>query len=150
MYPAVLILHSWVRWIVLVAAAMALISLLKPGDGARARADRAVFGLMIALDIQLLLGLLLYVALSPFTTVALQDMGAAMRNPQLRFWAVEHVTMMFAAVILVHVGRVLARKAPTADSKRTKLLVCVGIAILAILGGLPWPGTPNGRPFIRV
>ena len=65
---------------------------------------------MIALDVQMLLGLLLYGVLSPYTAAAMKDFGAAMRDPVLRFWAVEHLTMMLSAVVLVHVGRVLARK----------------------------------------
>jgi hypothetical protein len=134
----------------LVAGAGAMLALLTKGEQATGRADRWVLGLMVALDVQMLLGLLLYFALSPFTTEAMQNFGAAMRNPQLRFWAVEHITMMFAAVILVHVGRVLARKSTSADSKRMKLLVCVGIALLAIVGGMPWPGMFNGRPLFRM
>ena len=105
---------------------------------------------MMALDVQMLVGLLLYFALSPFTSQALADFGAAMRTPQLRFWAVEHVTMMFAAVIVAHVGRVLARKARKPASKRMRLLVCFGLATLLLLLGTPWPGMSNGRPLFRL
>ena len=45
-----------------------------------------------------------------------------MKDPALRFWAVEHTTTMFAAIALAHVGRVLARKATTPAAKRTRLL----------------------------
>ena len=73
--------------------------------------------LTMTVDIQLLLGLPLYLVLSPVTTLAMKNFGAAMKNPQLRFWAVEHLAMMMLAVILVHVGRVLARKAPTPEPR---------------------------------
>ena len=76
--------------------------------------------------------------------------GEAMQNPQLRFWAVEHITAMFVAVVLAHVGRVLARKAKTPAAKRTRLLVCFGIATLAMLLGTPWPGMAAGRPLFRL
>lgn len=75
----------------------------------------------------------------------LDNFGAAMKDPGLRFWAVEHVSAMFAAVILAHVGRVLARKAKTTAAKRTRLLVCFGLATVLILLGMPWPGRPGGR-----
>ena len=45
-----------------------------------------------------------------------------MKDPALRFWAVEHTATMFAAIALAHVGRVLARKATTPAAKRTRLL----------------------------
>ena len=105
---------------------------------------------MIALDLQVLLGLVLYGALSPFTAQAMQDFGAAMRNPSLRFWAVEHFTLMLLAAIVVHVGRVLARKTSDTGKKRMRLLVCFAIALLLIFIGIPWPGTANGRPLFRI
>ncbi len=105
---------------------------------------------MMALDVQMLVGLILYFVLSPFTARAFTDFSAAMKNPSTRFWAVEHITAMFAAVILAHVGRVLARRAPNASAKRTRLLVCFGLATLLMLLATPWPGMANGRPIIRL
>ena len=40
---------------------------------------------------------------------------------------------MFVAVVLAHVGRVLARKAATPAAKRTRLLICFGLATLLIV-----------------
>jgi len=150
MYTTVLIIHSWVRWIALVAGVGATMAALRgKGDAAGSGTERWSLFLMMALDIQMLLGLLLYLVLSPITKEALKDFVVAMRNPQLRFWGVEHATMMFAAVILVHVGRVLARKAPTADAKRSRLLVCCGLATFAMLLGMPWPFMATGRPLFK-
>ena len=59
----------------------------------------------IALDVQFLIGLLLYVWLSPFIRDAWADMGATMRNAPLRFFAVEHVTGMLIGIALAHVGK---------------------------------------------
>jgi hypothetical protein len=149
MYPAVLLVHSWLRWVALIAGIGTLAALLKPGDASAARAERWSLALLITLDVQLLLGLLLYFALSPFTAAALKDLGAAMQNPALRFFAVEHIVTMFGAVILVHVGRVIGRTAPSPEAKRTRLLVCVGFAMVAMLAGIPWPGMASGRPLFR-
>jgi heme A synthase len=80
----------------------------------------------------------------------LDNFGAAMKDPALRFWAVEHISTMFVAVILVHVGRVLARKSLTPVAKRTRLLVCFGLATLLMMVGIPWPGRPGGRPLFRL
>ena len=150
MYTVALLIHSWVRWIALVAGfgatlAAANDSNLKPNS----RAERWGLILMMALDIQMLLGLLLYLVLSPFTAAARQNFSAAMRNPDLRFWAVDHVSSMLIAVVLVHAARVLARKATTPESRRTRLVVCFGIATFFMLFGTPWPGLANGRPLFR-
>ena len=78
------------------------------------------------------------------------NFGAAMKDPVARFWAVEHITSMLVAVILVHVGRVLGRKATSPDSKRMKLFVCFGIATVLMILSIPWPGLRAGRPLFRI
>ena len=57
---------------------------------------------------------------------------------------------MLLAVILAHLGRILARKAATPAAKRTRLLVCFGLSLLLMLAGIPWPGMTAGRPLFRV
>ncbi len=149
MYTLALIVHSWLRWVALVAGVGATFSALTDrGDGSRS--DRWGLALVTAVDLQMLVGLVLYLVLSPFTAIAMRDFGAAMKDPGLRFFAVEHVTMMFGAVILVHVGRVLARKAATPGARRTRAFVCFGLATVLMIVATPWPGMPSGRPLFRV
>jgi hypothetical protein len=153
MYFTVLLLHSWLRWLALVAGVGATFAALSKGDGtpkSLQSAERWGLIFMITLDVQMLLGLLLYGVLSPYTAAAMKDFGAAMRDPGLRFWAVEHPAIMLSAVILVHVGRVLARKSADVGTKRKRLLICFGLAVLLILLRTPWPGMANGRPLFRV
>jgi hypothetical protein len=73
-----------------------------------------------------------------------------MKEPASRFWAVEHIASMFAAIALAHAGRVLARKAATDNAKRSRLLICFGLATVLLFVGMPWPGRPGGRPLFRV
>jgi hypothetical protein len=151
MYSLVLALHSWIRWGVLAAGLFATFAAATDATGARrARSDRAGLAFVTLADIQLLLGILLYLVLSPFTKEALRDFGAAMHNPGLRFWAVEHSMTMLVAVILVHVGRVLARSAKTPASRRVRQMVCFGLATALMVIAIPWPGMTNGRPLLRV
>jgi len=145
MYTTVLLLHSWIRWIALALGIVVTASAL-----GRRPTERLGLLFMTALDTQMLLGLWLYLVLSPFTTQALNDFGAAMRDRSLRFWAVEHLTTMLAAVVLAHVGRVLARRARTPAARRTREIVCFGTATVLMLVGIPWPGLANGRPLFRV
>jgi uncharacterized membrane protein YozB (DUF420 family) len=149
MYSAVLIAHSWLRWIAILLGVVATITAFTDRGPSNA-ADRWGLFFMMVLDIQMLLGLLLYLVLSPFTAQALNNFGAAMRNPALRFWAVEHVSVMLVAVVLAHLGRVLARTARTPQSKRRRQIVCYTLATIAMIAATPWPGTANGRPLIRL
>src|SRR4029078_7808057 len=99
----------------------------------------------IALDWQTLLGLRLYVGISPITAVAFQNLSAAMRDPSLRFFVVEHAIGMIAAIALAHVGRVKVRKATSAEAKHRVALLFVSLALIAILISIPWPWMPGGR-----
>lgn len=150
MYTTVLTIHSWVRWIALIAAVGATMAALRGKvEGSNSLADRWGMIAMMALDVQLLLGLLLYFAASPNMRPILDNFGGAMKDPALRFWAVEHTTAMFGAIALAHVARVLARKARTPAAKRTRLLIGFGLATLLIILGMPWPGRPGGRGLFR-
>lgn len=146
MYSVVLFVHSWLRWVALVAGAGAVVTLARND---LSRAERWGLVLLITVDVQLLLGLTLYFALSPFTTAALKNMSAAMANPPLRFFAVDHAATMILAVVAVHVGRVLGRKAILPSTKRRRLLAAFTVALLLMLVGIPWPGLPSGRPLFR-
>jgi hypothetical protein len=151
MYTTVLTVHSWIRWIALVAGVGATMAAIRGKvEGVTSLADRWGLFAMMALDIQMLLGLLLYFVLSPNMQAILNNLGGAMKDPASRFWAVEHTSAMLAAVVLAHVGRVLARKAATPAAKRTRLLVCFGLATALMILGMPWPGRPGGRDLFRL
>jgi hypothetical protein len=151
MFDFALLVHSWLRWATLVTAVMATVAAfgIAPDGRGRDRADRWGLFLVIAMDLELLLGFLLYFALSPTTAAIFDNFGAAMRDPAARFWAVEHVSLMTLAVVLVHLARVLARKARTPGSARMRLLVCFALATISMLAAIPWPGMPAGRPLFR-
>ena len=151
MYSATLLVHSWLRWAVVIVGVIVLFRAIAGASVHRpwtAADDRAGSWFTIGLDLQVLIGLFLYFVLSPFTTDALKDFGAAMRTPQLRFWAVEHAFGMLVAVVLAHIGRLRIRKAEL-SRRHTIAAIFFGIALLAVLASIPWPGTPNGRPWIR-
>ena len=152
MYTTILMLHSWLRWVALIAGVAATIAALRDTTAppAASRADRFGLILLITLDTQMLLGLLMYLAVSPTMTAIRENFGASMKDPAARFWAVEHITMMMGAVILTHVGRVLARKSASADSKKMKLIICFGMATALMFLGTPWPGMAAGRPLFRL
>jgi hypothetical protein len=152
MYSVVLAIHSWMRWLTLGLATAATVNATRPPLGA----VQALPGrwwdtfLMLAVDLQVLLGLLLYFGLSPFTKEAMANMSLAMSNPALRFWAVEHAGGMFLSVVLVRMGRVLAANAKTPVAARNRRLTCFAAATVGMVISIPWPGLANGRPLFRL
>jgi hypothetical protein len=152
MYPTVLLLHSLVRWLVLLAGALAAargIGGWRSGRPWTLTDERAGTWFTIALDLQFLLGLVLYFLLSPITSAALHDFSGAMANSALRFWAVEHVTGMVIGIALAHIGRTRIHK--TGDDRRRHRLAALffTLALIVILASIPWPGTPYARPLFR-
>lgn len=152
MYTALLIVHSWLRWVVVLSGVAALGGAVGgvttrrawlPVDDLRSR----LFA--ISLDIQFLIGLILYGVLSPVTQAGFADMGAAMRDPILRFYTVEHITGTVIALALAHIGRARVRKAADAAVRHRTVLIFVGLAMVALLLSIPWPGTPGGRVLFR-
>jgi hypothetical protein len=151
MYSAALFIHSWIRWAVVLTG---LYAFVRSALGASRRGqwtpadDRAGSWFVMALNLQMLVGLLLYFFLSPLTAVALHNFSGAMKDPVLRFWAVEHVFGMVIGIALAQIGRARARKT---DSLRRHRVAAIffGLAMVVILASIPWPGSPHGRPLLH-
>ena len=146
MYPIVLGLHNLVRWVALVLAIVATVGAFSGWFGKRQwserdRKIRSFFGM--AMDIQLLLGLILYFVYSPITRQALSNFGAAMGVGDLRFFGLEHALYMILAVVSAHLGSALARRAAESKAKYQRAAIFFGLSLLLMLLGMPWM-----RPFI--
>ena len=149
MFLTTVVLHSLLRWAVLAFGLLAAARALQGWFGPRpwtSLDDRAGKYFVIALDLQTLVGLVLYGGLSPITRAAFADMALAMKDTLLRFYAVEHVSMMLVGLALVHVGRVRSRKAPTDAARHRAAAIFFVLGLLVILAAIPWPGRAVGRP----
>jgi uncharacterized membrane protein YphA (DoxX/SURF4 family) len=144
MYEFILAIHNILRWVALVLLIVTTVFALIGWLGKREWAERDhKFGVFttIALDTQLLLGLILYFFLSPKTTTALTDFGAAMKVADVRFFALEHALYMLLAVVLAHLGSALSKKATDSKAKFMRAAIFYGLALLFVLLGMPW-GNP--------
>jgi len=141
MYPVVLGLHNLGRWVVILVGLWAVVRAWRGwlGRSAWTAADaRSAWLFVRVLDVQFLLGLLLYAAFSPLTRRAFQDPSAAMRDAPVRYFFVEHVAIMLTAIVVAHVGLArLKREAPDPARFQTAAL-WLGIALAAIVGFVPW------------
>ena len=87
--------------------------------------------------------------LDAFAQILVDDFGTAMRVGVLRFWTVEHAAAMILALGTAHVGRARIKRTLDARARHRIALVSFAVALVAILAGIPWPGTVDTRPLFR-
>jgi hypothetical protein len=151
MYTVVLFIHSWFRYVVLAGGIWLLIAsarAMRAGREWSPQHERLQLGFMAVLDTQLLLGLSLYFILSPISAAAMSNLAAAMKEPQLRFFGVEHIATMLIAIVVAHVGRARAKRKRGRARYRSTLLTQIAWLILT-LAAIPWPGLDVARPLLR-
>lgn len=148
---ALLVFHNIIRWFILLFGLWTILSAIKGLVSRKeytAADSKSNFFFMLAMDIQLLIGLVLYFNGAWFES--LKHIGVTMKEPMMRFFTVEHSILMIIAWILVHAGRMAVKKAPTSASRFKKTLVYFGIAFLLILIAIPWPFREAvSRPLFR-
>lgn len=145
-------IHSWTRWLVLI---LALIVIFKAVSGWLSRKtfekqDNLLGASFVgSMHLQLLLGLLLYFVFSPMGLKAISElgMGPVMKNAEMRYWAVEHISVMILAVILAQVGRTLSKKASTDVEKHKKSAIFYSLAFVLVLSRIPWDSLRLFRGF---
>ncbi len=150
MYDAFLKSHSGLRWIVLILAVITIIKYLSgwlqkksftPSD------NKISLYYSIAMDIQLIVGLVLYLFLSPATNSFHIDM----KDTYSRFWGMEHLVMMVIAIAFVHIGRVMVKKAKTDAARFSKGTIYFLLSLLIMLASIPWPFREIiGRPLFNM
>ena len=143
MYSFFNTVHSYNRYLILAALAFVLFRSVsgwlgkKPYEKADNAAGAALLGLA---HLQLLVGLIQYFFTSSYTKAAFADMGAAMKDTTLRYFAVEHITAMVIAIALIQIGRTMSKKKTDSTQKHKTVAVYTGIATLIIVGTLPSKG----------
>ena len=135
-----LVLHNIIRWLVLIFAFWTVFSAISGMISRRnylRSDDRSNFFFMLSMDIQLLIGMILYFSGQWFDR--LKNLGDNMKDPNSRFFTLEHFLLMLIAWVLVHAGRISVKKAASPQLKFKKQLIYFGIALLLILIAIPWP-----------
>lgn len=134
-------LHSALRWVALILLLVTVVGALRGGqtftEGAR---KRGLFT-MLALHVQLVLGLVLYFAGN--NGVALFKQADVMKTPVLRFFAVEHLTGMLIAIALGTLGHSLVKRTAGDRAKYRKQALYFGLALVLIVASIPWPFRPG-------
>jgi hypothetical protein len=135
--------HSFLRWVVLI---LALLTIIKSFSGMSSKkaftaADKKMpLFFMISMDIQLLLGLVLYFTGAwGIKNIQNQGMGEVMKDAAGRFFAIEHTVGMLLAIIFAHVAYAFAKKTIDDTAKFKKIFIFSLLSLVAILASIPWP-----------
>lgn len=146
MYTGLLHAHSGLRYVVI---ALLLISIIQAFTGwfgqkpfTETSRKLSLFTL-ISVHIQLLIGLVLYF-ISPVVP-ALSEMGEAMQDPVQRFWAVEHISVMIIAIVLITVGYSTAKRVTSDKTKFMRIALFYLAGFVLIMSVIPWPWSRVAR-----
>ncbi len=138
MYIGIKHLHSALAYLVLLALVVvigySLFKLVKKGSFTE-NVRKSALVVFICSHLQLLFGLILY-TVSPvgFTSFSTDAMGDSL----LRLYTLEHPLLMIAAIIIITVGYLKAKK-PGDDARRLRtIVVYYSIALVLMLFVIPW------------
>jgi predicted acyltransferase len=136
--------HSGLRWLVLIFLVVSIVNaLMKMGKKTEyTKADKmpVLLGLIFT-HVQIIIGFVLYFISQKFSFS--KGMGELMKDSVQRFYAVEHLSMMILAVVLITIGYSRSKRQELASKKHTTVLIFYGIGLALILVSIPWPFRVN-------
>lgn len=154
MYSFLLALHSLTRWLVLVSLLYSIFIAYRGWASEKpfTKADNIIRTVTTTIaHTQLVIGVWLY-CISPVVSYFLHHFGAAIHERQIRFFGMEHITMMIIAITVLTIGSANAKRKPTDQQKFKTMAVWFTVALVIILSSIPWSfspltARPNFRPF---
>jgi hypothetical protein len=147
-----LTLHNLNRWAVLVLAVIVIVRAYRgwftkkmnlEKDQKLSSAFAGVF------DLQLLLGAILFFTRGWGSTL-INGGAAVMSTPSVRFFAVEHWSIMLIALVFAHIGSSQIKKATETGKQYLWAAIWFTLSLLLVLAAIPWPGMAAGRPLLRI
>ena len=138
-------LHSFLRWALLLLMVVSIVKAAMSLSGKNPYTPndrkRTLFT-MIAAHLQLVIGVVLYV--SKGWSSQFSNMAVAMKNTFIRYWTVEHLSMMIIAIVFITIGNIRSKKMDTDAGKYKQILIWFGLALLVIIAAMPWPFRADG------
>jgi hypothetical protein len=138
MHTGLLHTHSLLRYFVLIALVLVVIISLQKWLGQKPYSkfdNMASLYLFIFTHFQLLVGLLLY-----FESDLVQFNADTMKNPELRYWAIEHLTLNLIAIVLITLARTTSKKMTDPAARHRRMFVFNAIALLIIVVSVAMSG----------
>ena len=147
-----LTLHNLNRWAVLVLAVIVIIRTFrgwftkKMNQSQDRKLSSAYAGVF---DLQILLGAILYFTRGWESTL-INGGASVMSTPSVRFFAVEHWSIMLIALVFAHIGSGQIKKATDTGKQYLWAAIWFTLSLLLVIAAIPWPGMAAGRPLLRI
>ena len=138
MYSTLITLHSVLRYFVLLLLIIVIVKSLmgwQRKEAYTAGDNKLSLRLFIFTHTQLLIGIILYFV-SPLVVFS----GTSMKDSLMRYWLVEHNTMMLIAIVLITVARITAKKLSDPVAKHKRMFIFNTIALIVILTAISMSG----------
>ena len=134
-------IHSYWAYIVLIIIIVAVVNAILGLTSKKEFKDKdlriSLFAL-IASHIQLIIGFIAYYTSTFYEAMREMGMGEVMKNGELRKPLVEHPLMIIIAIALITIGFSKHKKKTSDIAKFKTITIFYGIALLLILGVIPW------------
>ena len=154
LYQLLLSLHNLLRWVVVILAVLAIVRAVRGWLGKRAWAavdDRAGMLFVSLFDVQVLVGVVLYIFFSKVGAISITNFSQSMAVPGNLFFGLVHWVLMIVALGLAHVGRAMTRRLSDGAAKFKRAALMFSISALVVLAAIPWEGLDSyGRPLFRL
>jgi hypothetical protein len=137
----ILIIHSVFRWALLAILVLAVVRSFRGwfANKAWTQGDKKTsLFLQIMADMQLLLGLVLYIFTSTKGLSLFRNFDMATIMKDFRFYAIEHPLVMIIAIVLIHIGKSKSMKQVESKKQHKTAAIFYGIALLLVLSRIPW------------
>lgn len=131
MYTGLIHTHSLLRYLVLILLVLVIVNAFLGLTNKKlfGKTDNILgLSLFSVTHTQLLVGLLLYFV-SPFVKFS----GETMKDAEMRYYTVEHGSMMLVAIVLITMARITSKKLTDDSAKHKRILIFNSIALLVIL-----------------
>lgn len=130
--------HSGLRWILLILLLLAIANAFSGWRSKKSYTDKDkkihLFA-MIFVHIQVLIGFISYY----LNLGGKVNFGAIKESPMIRFFTVEHMTMMLIAMIVITIGFSRSKKIKETPLRFRLVFMTYLIGLVLILAGIPWP-----------
>ena len=143
MLTGLLHVHSLLRYVLLI---LLLVSIVKSFSGwfgkkqfTNGTQKLNLFTLIFA-HTQLLLGFAVY-----FISPVVQFSNLSNATKEVRFFTIEHITMMILSIALITVGYSLSKKGKTDEAKYKRAAIFFLLALIVIFIAIPWPWSAVAR-----
>jgi len=139
MYTGLLHLHNVLRWVILILLLLNIFRHFSAGNKPFTQGDKKLgLWLMIAAHITLLIGLYQWI-FGRFGWMNVPEGISIMKDKFWRFYLIEHPIGMLIAIVLITIGKGVAKKSLPDAAKHKKSAILFLIALIIILATIPWP-----------